>query len=133
MENTEGYVRLATAIVRQAARDYREAYLNSLARGYMTDEAKELKAWFTSSWGQNLSFGQGESIAKEVEEDCKMRYSHGRKAVYRMIEYNDEVRSLSEWANSIGLKDRVIRGRLTAGWSVEEAFTIPVGGKRVGK
>lgn len=45
----------------------------------------------------------------------------------RIIEYNGESKAASEWAEICGLNPKTFRNRLDAGWSVEDALTIPLG------
>lgn len=44
----------------------------------------------------------------------------------RILTVNGESKSMSEWAEIYGLKDRTIWQRLSKGWTEEEAVTIPV-------
>ena len=41
------------------------------------------------------------------------------------ITYKDETRTLSEWANLLGLKPYLIQNRLRRGWAVEDALFLP--------
>jgi hypothetical protein len=42
------------------------------------------------------------------------------------LEFRAESRPLVEWAEIVGIKVKVIEGRLKAGWSVERALTEPI-------
>lgn len=46
------------------------------------------------------------------------------------LEYKGETQTLSEWCRRLGLKYSTIEYRIKNGWTVEEAFEIPVGQKR---
>ena len=48
------------------------------------------------------------------------------------ITHNGETKTLSDWNRELGFKRSVIPERLKRGWTVEEALSIPVGGKRHG-
>ena len=48
----------------------------------------------------------------------------------RRLTYNDQTHTVAEWARILGIRSQVITDRLRWGWSVEEIFTIPVGGFR---
>lgn len=47
-----------------------------------------------------------------------------------MLTYNGETLSRGEWARRYNINSNTLRGRLDRGWSVEDALTTPVGGKR---
>lgn len=38
--------------------------------------------------------------------------------------FNDEMKTISEWGEELGIKDGTIRARLNRGWSVEDALSI---------
>ena len=42
-----------------------------------------------------------------------------------MIEYNGEIKCLTEWAKITGLSRRTLVNRLRHGWSIENAITTP--------
>lgn len=44
----------------------------------------------------------------------------------RIIEYNGESRSISEWADAIGVKPQTLVSRLRLGWPIERALSRPV-------
>lgn len=43
----------------------------------------------------------------------------------RLIEFGDETMALAAWAERVGMGRDTLRKRLEAGWTVEEALTIP--------
>ena len=46
------------------------------------------------------------------------------------ITYGSVTKTLSEWADYLGIGYKVLEHRINRGWSVEDAFNIPIGGKR---
>lgn len=46
------------------------------------------------------------------------------------LDVNSEKHTASEWSRMIGGSTHLVSGRLRRGWSVEDAVTIPPGGKR---
>lgn len=46
------------------------------------------------------------------------------------ITYNGETKTLSQWADFLGVGYKMLEHRINRGWDVEEAFTVPKGGKR---
>lgn len=62
-----GYVLLAIAITRQAAKDYQSAYQQSLDERRTTRELAELEEWFRSPLGKLISLDMGETIMKRIQ------------------------------------------------------------------
>lgn len=51
--------------------------------------------------------------------------------VNRMIEFKGETKCLMEWADTVGISRECIEKRIdTLGWSVEDALSVPVWGRR---
>ena len=46
------------------------------------------------------------------------------------ITYNGANHTMSEWADLLGMSYKMLEHRLNRGWTVDEAFSIPKGGKR---
>lgn len=46
------------------------------------------------------------------------------------LSYNGITHTMAEWADILGVPYGLLEHRINRGWSVEEAFTIPKGGKR---
>lgn len=44
----------------------------------------------------------------------------------RLLTFDGQTRSISEWARVIGIQDGTIRYRLKKGWSIEQALTAPL-------
>lgn len=44
----------------------------------------------------------------------------------RLLEYNDEIHTVSEWSEITGISRSAIYGRLKCGWSIDMALTKPV-------
>lgn len=44
----------------------------------------------------------------------------------RVVEFNGEKLTISEWASKIGLQYRTVISRLNNGWDIEKALTLPV-------
>lgn len=58
------------------------------------------------------------------KEQCNNRRSS------RIIEYLGETKTLAEWSEKFGMYPGTVSHRLRSGWSVEEALTTPVRGRR---
>lgn len=130
----DGYLLLIAAIVQQAIKDYRIEYFKSMKRGKDTKKFKEVREFFTSDWGQYLCAGNGEKVLRDLEEECKARYTYSWDKRETCITYKGKTLTISEWAKTLGIRPRTLYARLNEkGWTVEEALTIPPGGSRFGK
>lgn len=49
-----------------------------------------------------------------------------------LLEYRGEIKSVSEWADTIGIDSKTLRRRLHLGWSVEDCLEKPLRGTNVG-
>ena len=67
-----GYILLAMAITKQAAKDYQREYRKSLAKGQETDELITLQQWFRSPYGKLITFNQGEDIMESIHNGKKV-------------------------------------------------------------
>lgn len=47
-----------------------------------------------------------------------------------LLTYEGETHTMAEWADILGLPYKMLEHRINRGWTVEDAFTIPKGGKR---
>lgn len=55
---------------------------------------------------------------------CEIQARNTRSNV--VIEWRGEKKCVSEWAESIGVPVKALRRRLRLGWSVDDAFTLPL-------
>lgn len=47
-----------------------------------------------------------------------------------LLTYQGITHTMAEWADILGFSYKVLEHRINRGWTVEDAFTIPKGGKR---
>lgn len=64
-----------------------------------------------------------ESILESPKGIYHVERRHTDKS--RLLEYNGEVLTVSQWAKRLGVSYEVLRGRLRYGWSVEKVLTTP--------
>ena len=109
-------------------------YLNYGDRG-ITVCAKWLNSFqaFIDDMGEKP--GKGYSIERiDVNgnyepSNCKWATTAEQNRNYRRniyIEYNGRTQCLKDWATELGMCPSVLRYRIKAGWSVDDAFKIPV-------
>lgn len=64
--------------------------------------------------------------ATKIEQENNKRDS-------RFITHEGITQTLSQWARQTGIRGKTISGRLEWGWSITDALTTPVRGRRCGK
>lgn len=63
------------------------------------------------------------------KENCRWatrKEQHNNQRSNKMLTYNGETRTMSQWAEEAGISYSALRYRLIRGWSVEKALTTPV-------
>jgi len=51
----------------------------------------------------------------------------------QILFHNGQEATIDEWAARVGLSSQALYQRINSGWTIEEALTIPGGGRRVHK
>ena len=64
----DGYDELANAIIVQAAKDYRKAYVGKRSKT-KTNEIKGIEKFFLSEWFTTLTSADGKSILQKLQEE----------------------------------------------------------------
>jgi hypothetical protein len=52
-----------------------------------------------------------------------MKIQENNRRNNRLLTFNEETRTISQWADHLGLTYRIIYRRLKCGWTIEEALT----------
>ena len=78
--NASGHERLAIAIVKRAAVDYRKDFERAARSGEKTSKQKRIERDLLSSWGDLITFNKGEYIVQQLQKEL---------AEY-MAQYNQE-------------------------------------------
>lgn len=72
-----------------------------------------------------------ETLVSQIETTPKERGSVKPSAGIKELTFNGKTQSIAAWADEIGLQRPALYDRINRqGWSVEEALTIPAGGRR---
>lgn len=49
-----------------------------------------------------------------------------------LLTFRGKTQTMSQWADEVGLKYKCLEHRINRGWSVDDALTVPMGGRRCG-
>ena len=110
----ECYIALASAIIKAAIADMKKA---AQAQNYR--EFKKLANWMLNN--PYISTEAGEYIMRSyLPQKLKERKSN------RILFYNGECKTVSEWAECLGVNPQTLFTRLKRGWSAEKALATPV-------
>lgn len=77
---------------------------------------------------KNLSLDRIDNNGNYTPENCKWSSAKEQarnRSSTRMISCGGEVKTLTEWAESIGFSKESLHRRLSAGWSIEKALATP--------
>lgn len=68
-------------------------------------------------------------------ENCRwviMKVQQNNRRSNKLVNYKNRTQTLEQWIQELGLKSSAIRQRIyVMGWSIEEAFEIPKGRRRI--
>ena len=110
----ECYIALASAIIKAAIADMKKAAQTQNHR-----EFKKLTNWMLNN--PYISTESGEYILRSyLPQKLKDRKSN------RILFYNGECKTVSEWAKCLGVNPQTLFRRLKRGWSVEKTLATPV-------
>ena len=110
----ECYIALASAIIKAAIADIKKAAQTQNHR-----EFKKLTNWMLNN--PYISTESGEYILRSyLPQKLKDRKSN------RILFYNGECKTVSEWAECLGVNPQTLFTRLKRGWSAEKALATPV-------
>ena len=91
------------------------------------DSFENFKNWaYENGYKENLTLDRIDNNGNYCPENCRWAtrlQQQNNNSRNRMIEYNGEVKTLSEWSRCLGIKYNKLSKRLYSGWSVEKAFT----------
>jgi hypothetical protein len=116
-----------------------ESYKNYGGRGIIVCD--EWKNDFVSFRDWALSNGYTESLTLDridvnkdyCPENCRwvsQLIQQNNRSNNHYITYNNQNKTLAEWARELNFTYKMLEHRINRGWTIEEAFTIPKGGRR---
>lgn len=100
---------------------------------WLDDPTKFYEWAYSNGYKEGLSIERVDNDKGYIPSNCKFiplsKQAENRRT-NNYIELNGKTKTLSKWCRDLGMNRGTVRGRLRRGWTVEEAFYIPVGKKR---
>ena len=88
------------------------------------------KQWaINNGYADNLTIDRIDSNGNYCPENCRwitIQKQQTNKQSNRILVFNNEAHTISEWAQILNISRGLIKDRIRAGWSVERALTEPV-------
>lgn len=110
------------------------AYKNYGGRGIkICDEWLDFSNFY--EWAMNNGYEDTLTIERKdvngnyCPENCKwatMKEQSNNKRNNHYLEYNGEIKTISQWADKLGISKSTISSRIELGWSTEDILTKPV-------
>ncbi len=82
----------------------------------------------SNGYAEDLTIDRVDINGDYEPSNCRwvtMKEQSNNKRNNHLIEYNGKVKTVSQWADEIGIDKNVLYKRLIGGWSVQKAFTTP--------
>ena len=82
-----------------------------------------------NGYADNLTIDRKELDGPYSPENCRwatMKEQQNNKRSNRVIIYNGQSHTVTEWAELCGISKTTLKERLNSGWTVEDALTKPV-------
>lgn len=99
-----------------------------------TTSFESFESWaILSGYKEGLSIERIDNNSNYCPENCKwatFKEQSLNKRSNRLLTYNNETKTVVEWARSLKFKPMTLYVRLHYGWSVEDALSIPLGVRR---
>lgn len=86
-----------------------------------------------NGYSEKLTLDRIDSKGNYEPSNCKwstMKEQQNNKANNHKISFNGETKTISQWAEDLGIKTQTLFSRIKRHWSVERALTTEVRGQR---
>lgn len=109
-------------------------YHNYGARGIQVcaewRDFKKFHQWaITSGWAEGLELDRKDNNGNYEPDNCRWvthSVNNLNKRNNRLLTFNEQTKTLTEWSHLTGLQPKTIQGRIDAmGWDVGKALTTP--------
>jgi len=82
-----------------------------------------------NGYNETLTIDRIDNSKGYSSDNCRwvtMKVQQNNKSNNRIIEFNGDKMTLTQWGEATGLNKNIIHDRLANGWTVEEALTTPI-------
>ena len=94
------------------------------------DDFIRFEIWaIKSGYKDNLTIDRIDLNGNYCPENCRWvtyKIQNNNKRGNRLIEFNGEIHTLSEWSDIVGIEMPTLWGRLKRGWDIERTLTSPL-------
>lgn len=94
------------------------------------DDFMQFKNWaMKTGYKDNLTIDRIKSSGNYCPDNCRWvtyKVQNNNRDNNKMIEYNGEMHTISEWSDIVGIKMQTLWMRLKNGWNIEKALTTPL-------
>lgn len=92
------------------------------------------KEWALSNgYKDHLTLDREDVYGNYEPSNCRwvsQKVQQRNKTNNKMVEWNGKIQCLSAWAEELGIERDTLKSRILRGWTVERAFTEPMGAGR---
>lgn len=100
----------------------------------MCDEWKDnylsFKEWaLNNGYAENLTIDRIDVNGNYEPSNCRwatIKEQANNRRSNTLLKFHGETKTISQWADTIGIPQKTIKGRLSHGWDVERTLTTPI-------
>lgn len=101
------------------------------------DEWKDYQAFhdwaISNGYRDDLTIDRIDVNGNYEPNNCRwvtQKVQQNNRSNNHLITFNGKTQTMSQWADELGMRAMALQHRIMRGWTVEQALTIPIGGRR---